>query len=253
MVPNEPVLQDPFRGDDRDRRLRHRICFLLDVGSLCLFALFLLHLFPLLVESKPMQAAWQGLVVERLGQEGILAFMGFILLHLAVLLNPRKQPLRHRLRLVRHLALLASLGYLLLIPLQLASSFHAFTAVHVERNQKGSQLTQLMEMRELIIKSKSDKDLDRQLKSRQESGLSPVQKTKDFADLQRDLISENDSQQALLAPKSNDSRQLSVLTLMISQVGSALMWAVAFAAGAVPWGSRRTLLESLSRRQRDEA
>jgi UDP-3-O-acyl-N-acetylglucosamine deacetylase len=179
--------------------------------------------------------------------------MGFILLHLAALLNPRKQPLRHRLRLVRHLALLASFGYLLLIPLQLASSFRAFTAVHVERNQKGSQLTQLMEKRELIINSKSNQDLSLHLKSLKESGLSPAQKTKDFANLQRDLISENQSRQALLAPNSYDSKQLSVLTLMISRVGSALTWAVAFAAGAVPWGSRRTLLERLSRRPRDEA
>ena len=253
MVPNEPDLQDPFRGDDRDRRLRHRICFLLDVGSLCLFALFLVHLLPLLVESQPLQAAWQGRVVELLGQQGALAFMGFILLHLAVLLNPRKQPLRHRLRLVRHLALMACLGYLLLIPLQLASSLDAFTAVNLERNQKGSQLTQLMEMRELIIKSKSNQDLSHQLKSLKQQGLSPAQETKDFADLQRDLISENDSRQALLAPKSNDSKQLSVLTLMISRVGSSLIWAVAFAAGAVPLGSRRTLLERLGRRQQDEA
>lgn len=253
MVHNEPELQDALRGDDRDRRLRHRICFLLDVGSLCLFTLFLLHLLPILVESKPLQAEWQGWVAERLSQQGLLAFLGFILLHLAVLLNPKKQPLRHRLRLVRHLAVVASIGYLLLIPLQLASSVDAFMAVQIERSNKGAQVTRLMEIRELIVKSKSNQDLHLHLKSLQEPGLSPAQKRMNFADLQRELLSENDTRQQFLAPKLNDSRQFSVLTLMISHVGSTLVWSVAFAAGAVPWGSRRTLLEGLSRRHRDQA
>jgi hypothetical protein len=252
MVQNEPGLGETFRGDDRDRRLRHRVCFLLDVGSLCLFALFLIHLLPLLMESKPLHAEWQGQAVETMEQRGILAFLGFILLHLAVLLNPRKQTLRRRLRQVRHLAMLAVLGYLLLIPLQLASSFTSFSTLQMDRNEKASQVTRLMEVRELINRSKNNQDLNLRLRVSREPGLSAEQKTMDFGELRQELLRENDLRQGLLVPKIKDnSKQLSALALMVSRLAAALGWSVAFAAGAVPWGWRRPLLEGLMRLGKD--
>jgi hypothetical protein len=38
---------------------------------------------------------------------------------------------------------------------------------------------------------------------------------------------------------------MSPCTLMISRVASMLTWCAAFAAGAVPWGSKKALLERL--------
>ena len=41
---------------------------------------------------------------------------------------------------------------------------------------------------------------------------------------------------------------LSPLMLLIKRVGSSVGWAAAFAAGAVPWGTKTTLLERLQKR-----
>ncbi len=231
MVVNPPGQGDPAREEERDRRLRHRICFLLDCGSLCLFALFLINLLPILVESKPMQPLWQGQFVEGVERQGVLAFLGFVMLHLAVLLNPKKQALRRRLLQVRHLAVIATIGFLLLIPLQFASSLQAFRAVQIKQNDNDAQVTRLMQVRESIVKSKSKQELDLRLQAFSEPGLTPPQQTRDLTALQRELLRENDNRQAWLTNIiKEDTSHYSPLTLMISRVASLLGWSGAFAA-----------------------
>jgi hypothetical protein len=253
MVVNPPGQGDAAREEERDRRLRHRICFLLDCGSLCLFALFLINLLPILVESKPMQPLWQGQFVEGVERQGVLAFLGFVMLHLAVLLNPKKQALRKRLRQVRHLAVIATIGFLLLIPLQLASSLQAFRVVQIKQNDNAAQVTRLMQVRESIVKSKSRQELDLRLQAFSEPGLSPLQQSRDLPALQRELLGENDNRQAWLTKTiKEDTSHYSPLTLLITRVASLLGWSGAFAAGAVPWGSKKTLLERIVRRRSDQ-
>jgi hypothetical protein len=254
MVVTPPGQGVAAREEERDRRLRHRVCFLLDCGSLFLFALFLIHLLPILVESKPTQPLWQGQFVEAVEQQGVLAFLGFVLLHLAVLLNPKKQPLRRRLRQVRHWAVVASLGFLLLIPLQLASSLNAFQAVQVKQNDTAAQVTRLMQVRESILKSKSKQELNLRLLAFSEPGLTPLQIEQKLTDLQQELLRANDERQAGLTRLiKEDTSTYSPLTLLISRVATLLAWSGAFGAGAVPWGSKKTLLERVMRRRSDLA
>lgn len=249
MVIKPAGLEESAREEERDRRLRHRICFLLDVSSLCLFALFIIHLLPILVESKPTHPDWQGQFVDTLDRQALLAFLGFVLLHLAVFLNPKKQALRMRLRRVRHLAVIACLGFLLLIPLQLANSLQSFRALQVTRDNNAAEVTRLMQVRESIVRSKNSQDLDLRLQALTEPALIPEQKRKALPDLQTDLLRANDVRQAQLTALIKDqASQFSPLALMISRVASVVGWATAFAAGAVPWGSKRTLLDRFYRR-----
>ncbi|MEB3316684.1 MAG: hypothetical protein VKO39_00860 [Cyanobacteriota bacterium] len=254
MVVNPPVQKIDNLEEERDRRLRHRICFLLDSGSLCLFALFLIHLLPVLVESNPMQPEWQGQFVETVERQGIFAFLGFVLLHLASFLNPKKQRLRQRLRLVRHLAVIATAGFLLLIPLQLASSLQSFRTLQIKQDDQAAQVTKLMQIRESILRAENSKDLHLRLLAFSEPGLSEAQKAKDFQDLRKDLLAENDDRQFLLTKSIKEQTSYySPLTLLISRVLSLLAWATAFAAGAVPYGSKKALLERNHRRSTDQA
>jgi hypothetical protein len=253
MVFTEASQGESAREEDRDRRMRHRICFLLDLGSSCLFALFVLHLLPVLVESKPMQPDWQGQVVEIVERQAILAFLGFVLLHLAVLLNPKKQALRKRLRQVRHLAVIGSIGFLLLIPMQLSSSLMAFRAGQIRQGDTATQITRLMQIRDSILRAKTNQELDLGLNAFSEPALSPAQKTTDFMDVQRELVQDYDRRQAVLTQSMKDeTSRYSPLILMLSRLATLVAWSAAFGAGAVPWGSKKTLLERLVRRRSDQ-
>jgi hypothetical protein len=247
MSPTEPG--ETGREEARDRRLRHRISFLLDTGSIYLFALFLLQLLPILLESKPMQAEWQGQFVEMLERQSLVAFLGFVMVHLAAMFNPKKQPLRQRLRQVRHLATIACIGFLLLIPLQLASSLQVLRAMQARVNDHAAEATRLMQVRESIVNSETSEDLQLNLEGLTEPGLSPEQQARNLSDLRKELIEDNHARQARLnALIQDDAPQFSPLVLMISRVGSAVAWAAAFGAGAVPWGSKKSLLERFHRR-----
>jgi len=196
-----------------------------------------------------MQPEWQGQFVETMERQGILAFLGFVMLHLAALLNPKKQRLRQRLRMVRHLAVIATAGFLLLIPLQLASSLQSFRTVQINQGDQAAQVTKLMQIRESILKATNNRDLNLRLLAFSEPSLTDAQQTKDFKELQRELIVENDDRQLLLTKTIKESSSYySPLTLLISRVTSLLAWAAAFAAGAVPYGSKKSLLERMSRR-----
>lgn len=252
MVFTQPSAGESAREEERDRRLRHRICFLLDFGSSSLMALFAVNLLPLLVESKPMQGHWQGQFVEGIERQAILAFLGFVLLHLAVLLNPKKRGLRDRLRQVRHLAVIATLGFLLLIPVQLASSLQAFRAGQIQRGDQGAQVTRLMQLRETIVRSRTIQELDMGLQAFSEPVLSLSQRKRTVADVQRELLRANDDRQAQLSQLIRDNASTtSPLSILLSRVSSLIAWSAAFGAGAVPLGSKKTLLELVVRRRSD--
>jgi len=111
-----------------------------------------------------------------------------------------------------------------------------------------------MQVRESIVKSKSKQELDLRLQAFSEPGLTPPQQTRDLTALQRELLRENDNRQAWLTNIiKEDTSHYSPLTLMISRVASLFGWSGAFAGGAVPWGSKKTLLERIVRRRSDQA
>ncbi|MEB3335341.1 MAG: hypothetical protein VKP70_10185 [Cyanobacteriota bacterium] len=249
MVNSQTLGGDSEREGERDRRLRHRICQLLDVGSLCLFAIFLVQLLPLIIESKPMQPLWQGQFVEVTLNQSLLAFVGFVLLHLAVLLHPNKQPLRARLRQVRHLAVIATVAFLLLIPLQLASSYQEFRAERQWQQQQAAEATRVIELRDWFSRATTTKEIDLRLQAGARTGLSPEQLKMPLPQLQEELLKAAYQRQATLKPIERPlAGGLSPLMLLLKRVGGAVGWALAFSAGAVPWGTKTTLFERLQRR-----
>jgi hypothetical protein len=199
------------------------------------------------MEGKPSQAEWQGLFVATMDREAILAFTGFILIHLAAFLNPKKQILRKRLRQIRHLAVLACVGFLLMIPIQLASSLQAFRAIQVKQSDNAAMVNRLVQVRESIFKATSSQALNARLIALAEPELSPRQKSLPLAALQKELLMENDQRQAVFTreSKNEEAPSGSPFTLMITRIASMVGWCAAFSAGAVPLGSKKALLERL--------
>lgn len=222
---------------------------LLDGGSLALFAIFLARLIPLLLGANPMDPTWQDQFVDLLVTQGLLPFLGFVLLHLAVFLQPQHDRLRRRLRLVRRLAVPVVIGYVLLVPLQFSSSYMELSTAQSRQKKYQVQSAQLTEIREAIQEAASIQDLNVRLQSLLQPELSSEQLNQQLPALRKTLLKANDTQQQQVTRQlMKNSADVDSFASVISRVGSALGWAFAFACGAVPWGSRSTLLERWRRR-----
>lgn len=244
--------QDPSEAstdEQASKRSRRRFRLLLDGGSIALFAIFLVHLIPVLLQINPLKPQWQGEFVDVLVNEGLLAFLGFVLLHLAAFIQPSHDPLRRRLRLLRRLAVLAVIGYLLLVPLQISSSFGAFASAQSRRVSYLEQEARLSEVREAVHNASTTQDLNVRLQSLLQPGLTSDQLGQPMPELRNMLLKENDLQQQKLSRLLKNVESGDFFSA-ITRVGSALGWALAFASGAVPWGAHSTLTERLRRRSR---
>jgi len=89
-----------------------------------------------------------------------------VLLQLAVVLNPDSNRLRRRRDRFCRLALVAALGFVLLIPLQLASSWGSLNLLASGQNQQRLQgLAVIGQLRQAISTASSHQDLARRLAS----------------------------------------------------------------------------------------
>lgn len=231
------------------RRAARRFRIVLDGGSLALFGIFLIQLVPLFLSADLQNSSWQGQFVERMVDLGLIPFLAFLMLHLAVFVQSGSDRLRRRLRFVRSVAVVPVLGYLLLIPLQISSSVGELTTARQQKVEYQEQVARLSEIREAVQQSKSVQDLNVRLQSLLQPALTSDQLNQSLPELRKTLISDNESKQEDLSRKlMKNSQNFNSFALAISRVGASLGWAFAFASGAVPWGSRSTLLERIRRR-----
>jgi hypothetical protein len=210
---------------------------------------FIAQLIPILLAANPASLEWQEQLVNVLLEGGLLAFMGFVLLHLASFLQPKHFGLQRRLSLVRHLAVIAVLGYLLLVPMQVASTFSGMMAARAKRISYIQQSTRLSDLRESIQGATSVRDLELRLQNSFEPALTPQQTALGLYELRRSLLRVNEERQL------DNTRKLKDVTVnkdlfgpLISRSLSSLGWALAFATGAVPIGMRSSLFEQLRHR-----
>lgn len=235
--------------EQSSRRSRRRLCLLLDGGSFALFSIFLVRLLSVLLGSDPNNTRWQAEFVDVLVNQAQIAFLGFVLLHLALFVQPHHDNLRRRLRLVRTLAVIPVIGFLLLIPLQITSSYGDFSAAQTRRTTYLSQSVRLTELREAIRQSQNVQDLNVRLQSLLEPPLTGDELNKPLTLLRQNLLKENQARQDAITQRlKTNLENIDPVSVVIGRVGSALGWALAFAAGAVPWGSRSTLMERVRRR-----
>lgn len=235
--------------EQSSRRSRRRLRLLLDGGSFSLFAIFLVRLAAVLLEMQPANPDWQAKVVTTLVNQAPLAFLGFVLLHLASFVQPSHDALRRRLRLVRRLAVIPVIGFFLLIPLQITSYVGDLSANQAAREKYLSRAARLSEIREAIQQGKTMQDINVRLQSLLEPALTADQMDLSLPDLRKALLKENDaSQQQISRRLKFNADNLDSFSEVFSRVGSAFGWALAFASGAVPWGARSTVLEQVKRR-----
>lgn len=133
----------------------------------------------------------QGLIQVLLSQ-GFLPLIALVLLQLAVVLNPESSRLRRRRDRFSRLALIAALGFVLLIPLQLISTWGIVNQQTSGQNQQRLQgLAVISQLRQAISTATSHQDLASRLAALpipQSSSSSPADLALPFPQRQRTLL-----------------------------------------------------------------
>ncbi|KEF40752.1 MAG: hypothetical protein ER33_15265 [Cyanobium sp. CACIAM 14] len=219
--------------------------------------LFLVFLAYAIVDSLPLallNPRWQLGFVARLLSLGLIPVVGFICLHLASILNPANSLYRRRVRTVRQWAIIAAIGFLLLIPLQGFATWRAWSLAKSNQQTLIQRATkQVAPLKQAIESATSISDLQKKLarlqgttvKLAEEDLSKPVKEVKQ-ALLDGIARSETIYIDRISGPKPQqvwDALQAAVRTVLVS-----LGYGLAFAAGAQPGRSSQTLSDMMARR-----
>jgi len=216
--------------------------------------LFLIFLATVLIDLFPLKVltpAWQFGFNNRLIGSGIPALIGFCLLHVAVLLNPGNQLLKQRLMSVRQGAIIAAVGFFLLIPLQGFATWKFF------RDGKATQASgmkaanrRFSPIKQAIVNSSSANDLQERLaKLNLGMRLNEEQKKQPLPELKKGLLSEVERVEIQTTDRLAGPTPAVIWAAIQSSsrvVLASLGYSLAFAAGAQMKGSANTLLEAVA-------
>lgn len=132
------------------------------------------NLFPL----QPGDPSWQTRVIGTLVNSATLPLLALGLLHLAVLLDPKDPRVQQRYQLFCRLAAVASLGFLLLVPLQISAGLRLQQTGGSQQTQRLNQAQRkLDQFRSALSQASSSADLNQRLQRLQAPPLSPADLT----------------------------------------------------------------------------
>lgn len=172
---------------------RWRLALRLYLAALALFALFGFTILNGALPARLLDPAWLVAMVELLLSQAFLPLIALVLLHLAVVLHPSSPRLRSRRDRYARLALVAALGFVLLIPLHLGATWNLLnrqlTSAQAQQALQGQEV--ISQLRQAISAATSHQDLERRLAAlpiRQKSKGSAADLALPFAERQRNLL-----------------------------------------------------------------
>lgn len=136
---------DPIKlEEDRSHRRREiwEVATLLYWGGFALLGVFIATILTLLWPVQLLQAAWQLRLTEGLRGGAFLPLLGAMVIVLAGLLQPSNEDLLRPVRRVRALAIWASIGFVLLIPLQTYAGVQQLRSAAADANRRLGVLSQ---------------------------------------------------------------------------------------------------------------
>jgi hypothetical protein len=134
--------------------------------ALALFLYYGAAVLSVALPPLPLDPRWQLPVIAALLGNGPLALIGLALTHLAVVLQPANRRMRHRSKRIGQLAVVAAIGFLLLLPLQVSATWRVFQARANSANRQQLQGQQtITALRQAITAASSNQDLQRRLEA----------------------------------------------------------------------------------------
>jgi hypothetical protein len=219
--------------------------------ALVLALIFGLQLLGVLFPWQPLAPAWQLRLGTALTNGATLPLLSLALLQIAVWLDPQDPLLRQRQRLFRQLAVLAAVGYLLLLPLQLTAGLRQQNDVsNAQLSRIRGAERRLQALRQLTAEADSPGELNAELQKLQGPVLGPADLTHPLPLLKAQVNAVFDQAQIQI----NRDRislpptgAMQVLPQLMGQALSCLLLACAFAGFARRASSEHSLLDEVQR------
>ncbi len=220
-------------------------------AALALGGLFLLAVVAGALPVQVLQRDWQQRFIELVIANSGFPIVGFVLVHLAAHVEPERLELFQLRQRLRRWAVLITVLYLLLIPLQLSVSVRLFSDRAALQAQQRRLLSDQFSGFAALIRSAPDApSLQRQLAAADGPALTAADLAKPMPQLRQDLLAALRQAEAAMPANIQQATPLAPLAWAafrdgLRLIGSALLMAVAFAAGAQGRSSSRTLLARL--------
>lgn len=219
--------------------------------ALALGGLFVLAVVAGSLPVQVLQRDWQQRFIELVIANSGFPIVGFVLVHLAAQVEPERPKLFQLRQRLRRWAVLITFLYLLLIPLQLSVSVRLFSGrAALQAQQRRLVSDQFSQFAALIRSAPDAMSLQRQLAAADGPALTAADLAKPMPQLRQDLLAALRNAEAAMPATIEQATPLAPLVWAafrdaLRLMGSALLMAVAFAAGAQGRGSSRTLLTQL--------
>jgi hypothetical protein len=224
---------------------------ILAAASSCLLAVFLAAALAALLPIRFTDPTWQLGVISSLVNNGGFALISLVLLHFASHLEPGVGRWQARCTTFRNLAIAATLGFLLLVPLQGFATWRALSFVQADAAQQRRQVAQRFDaLREAIRSAPTLEDLQGRLRQLGGPALQAVDPGQPLPQLRQQVL------EALQQAETNVQAQLPALEPgrvwgsikeSVRVVVSALAFAFAFGAAARRPGATESLFAGLVR------
>lgn len=229
----------PMPETPQNRRLETFV--LADRLAVVAFTLFVVYLISVLAFSLPprlLDPLWQLSTIKLLIEAAPIPLLGLALLHLASYLNPQDDRLQKRRDGLSRLAILACLGFVLIVPLQGFTVWRSSRLSNAIADEQQASATQRAEtVRQAIQQASSADDLQKRLLALQRPDLQIRLNTEQFPslplpELKRRLLSQLDQAEgqfkarfSRLDPGTNERLLRESLRVMISSIALAIAFA----------------------------
>lgn len=220
--------------------------FRVGVALLVVFVILMLAaVFPL----KIIDPGWQLRVIRSLVNNGTIAVLGLVSISLAPVIFPSEKLKRRRLK-IANFAVVASIGYLLILPLQGVAIWQGLSTFNnAQSRQFQAAKEKIEQIRKAVNDSNNTAELQKRLQALPGPGLPPLNTNAPIEVVRPQLLSLLDTAQGQLKQRSagaglTTERLQQVIQESIRVGLSALVFATAFACGAVWPGGSRSLFDS---------
>ncbi|MEA5414656.1 HpsJ family protein [Synechococcus sp. BA-132 BA5] len=209
---------------------------ILSAASSCLLVVFLAAALAALLPIRFTDPTWQLGVTSSLVNNGSFALISLVLLHFAADLEPANGRWQARCITFRQLAIAATLGFLLVVPLHAFSTWRAIAASEAATNFQQRQVTETFgALREAIRTAPTLGDLQARLRRLNGPTLQAADLAKPLPQLRQQLLvalQQAESTVQAQLPASDPERTWGSIKDSARVVVSALAFAFAFGAAA---------------------
>jgi hypothetical protein len=221
----------------------------LSATALALFLVYGLRVFAQLLPIQLLLPAWQLRVSAVLLENGLWPLLGLVLLQLAAYVDPANRRLQARWERLGRLGVIAVLGFLLLVPVQLVATARSLNGLDsAQRSRQQRVEANLNRLRQEIRAADSLADLQRRIRDLQAPDLviDAASLDQPLPQLKRSFLASVDQSEQLLRrgfqAMANPGRTWSVLQRAGRGVLLALVLAFGFAACTPQWGESQDSL-----------